>query len=556
MPWLIKKEVDDGRGIVLATVASDTDTPNDEFTFQLSLFRGPNKLIWRHRSITRGTALDLNTSTRIFFVGKYKGETRWHMELSIQSIMWDKDQSMVITLIPTLHAACDTYQEIVNTKAKKMEDVFLYLLPVGTTVALSEDIVSADLYNGFAIKGTIKDAIAEMADRFKCEFYMSDQYFGFGKIINYNVGNLENNTNAYNTMSRIKIGNKFFHTFTLDHIENYPGQLIKFEKKYHRIVYAKIYYGPVPVTQMKSTDKKTSSALEYTVVCTDMEDDITERELARLLPDLEREILLLKMAVMNHRSSYIAHNVTDDDEFDILSLTDSDKRDMSSLTNKFNSTGLTRTVRTSPFAAPYVGLQFPTTPDSYDVVVTDGATRATSMVVGQVWQKGKKDDSGVDVVPVRGSIEDMRWTFSDGSTIYWDKAEECIRIMAKAKLILGIDTTIDHATEPGSFESGIEFDVNGATQSYKELTIEATGGNIVFNVPTGSTVQAGGTADVPNMDHQHSVLHTHLCMPPGSPTVVASDIYIPTSESPQHLSAVVADTIVGGIGKFLKLHGG
>ena len=456
---------------------------NDILDIELSLFRGPNRVVWYHfYPMAEVTLKSSDTDSFRLVMTDGKGGIEFTIYLKLETILWDNEKNcLLIRLIPDMYYHAQNNMVNMIKNAKNIKDILIAMFPKAASIKVAGDLQDMHLYSGGYCRSTILEFIAKYCEDNNREFYLSDTDVALGIIQDDASPELISSiTMKENTMAEFNRYGVIFSMYTLDKAVQYPSKIIKVDGNVSRIIYTRIY--------------AKSDYLTSTVLCSEMYKKVTEYMLATLLNTISRDSLLQDILRNNSVRNIVVGKTSTDTEFEKQVKFENYMRDMQNL-NVLEGTPF-RVVKSSPYAGDSVGLQFPTNASSHIVAVANEGEYSSLMEVAQLFQK----TDGEMKAPVRSSLNDFRLTLPDGGSFYYDNANESWILAAKAKITLGVQADVSATAVP-------------SPTKYIELNIAGVG-----------SIKLATENHTHTFDHKNQVIAPGMITAPASTTVESTTL--------------------------------
>lgn len=448
--WIIKKE-----GLI---IGSWSDNEEDEICLELSLFRGPNKLVWYHYRPSEDL-LRFSGDNRLFtfLLGTGTGEFAIAMDFSLQSITFDNDKvCQVITLVPFAYNVCLNFADMFIEGEKNIKGILTKMLDGKIKIKVAADC-NENLYNGAMIKGSIINFIAKYCFDQDREFYIDDNTIMIGYIQDnrrYDYLRLYENTVSINSKYNSSV--KFISASSPTSCPP-PGFVINIMGNDCRIAHIQYKFAKGRGTSF--------------VVCTELNQKITENDLLSAIREMPRypEISSFFVETKEDKNAYFSKC------YDVPINKNPGKLEFLKNLPPVNI------MKASPYAGDDVGISFPSNETAKRVAVTHEGEASTAVEVGQLWQWK---------MPKKDAVEDFRLTLPDGGTLYYDHSAGEWILAAKSKIRIGIQSTISSENVPNPPDTSlVEIDSNGVKI-------------------------CGGANALARADHKHDITHSHTLTTP------------------------------------------
>lgn len=410
-------------------LAIDDGCPYDEVIVEFSMFRGPNSITWRSHTPYMKSMLEMGDRTNI----QFRYGNNYEILLSIKNIAYNGQQNCWdITFVTNLWYHIMQPIEASKNKIKTVGQALNAIKANEKNVKInaSEDFLKKELFDGIAIDTSLIDFLAGLANNTGNELYIGDMSINIGyyigdsaKTIFSSEANLETNTFYLFEKER----RKYLWVTSPKPISPYPCHNIKYQDNVYRVIYTNTFFKRGIVTT--------------NVLCTMAGSPIDEWDLAGVLPPLDSYKLSIRLKANN--SIFVGKTVKEDEysrEVDISNIS----YDLGKVKTK-GSKGTVILKKSSPYAGPTVGLQFPNNKDAIPVAAKVKDELSSSVEIAQIFQKKTNDKIQA---PTRNTPDDFRLTLPDGSTIYYDNTTGVLYLTGKDAIGLAVKPNMSSLIAP------------------------------------------------------------------------------------------------------------
>jgi hypothetical protein len=423
-------------GSKITTVATWNTNPEDCFDVRLSLFRGPNRIIWYCYNPDLGLLKNTKMSDIFYFTINDEGSLLWDLKCIITYIGWNPEKEcMEIRLEPALLYILNTVKEMYFDDVQTLDAFVQSIVPSGFTHSISPDLKNNKLFNNISVKGNRYDVICDLAEQYGYEVYCTGSQLSVGYLeSDVDAVSLGNTQMTNNTRGIYNIREKEIACISSEYGFYLPGGILKLNGKIKRIMYTRIHIGPFKGPEKFQVVKSTDVAVTNIAIAVNNGVLISEDLLYDVVPEEDRHYFrhVRKFSF----SSFIGITKTDE------GLTKKVYPNIISddLQKPVGVKGSTLSVvSASPYAGDEVGLQFPTQDDSIDLITKHKDKYHAAVSHGQLWS---------DKVPKRNNNDDFRLTLPDGSTLYHEKSTGDWKLAAKGKIHLVAESSPSYNSVP------------------------------------------------------------------------------------------------------------
>jgi len=465
--------------------ANHNDQNNDSLDMHLSLFRGPNYLLWYCYQSDKALLSQMvvgNTFNIWFFQYSY-AEPYIDIEVALDSITWDaRMECWEFYFVPTLWRYLKSTIDVYKAGTLTLDVVIGEIIKAcysKASLVLSPKLKSVQ-FNGYHGTGVGEVLLAELCAEYGFEFFVNGsqlivkEYLFEGRdrvfyvednvIVHYTDG-------AKNITAGRNIGN----------LIPMPGQSFAIG----------VEGSKPPSTRCVHVEYRYEEQ-EIKTLFTAIDARITEVEMLHTLPFVMRQQLEAKI-LFKPQSVKIGkvNSVKEDLPYEEQVRFPGTSNDASNLVQPDKGSDA-RVIVASPYAGDGVGIQFPQTKGNAVVVASPQGKQELGIQIGAIYQPNEE--------PTRDSPKDFRLTLPDGGTLYYSKDNGAWIMAGKSKVLIGqYAVTSTGVPSPDS--------------NYIEIT--STG------------VKICGTVQLATENHQHYMEHIQVATAPGAPTAPMTCKYIP-----------------------------
>lgn len=428
---------------IITQIATWSQNVNDNFDIRLSMFRGPNILIWYSYEPSTKLLLGTNIKDQFIIAINDRGKVLWDIQCTLTYIGWNnKKGCMELRFEPSLLYYLNTRREIYFSDVKTLDGFIKTIVPSTFDYSVSSDIKDFQIFSNLSIKGKPFDVICDMAADYGLEVYCTGRSLAIGYIKSQDINPLlmSNATWFNNSVGVYEIYGTKFANITTKSPFYIPGGYIKVNNSIKRIIYNRIYIGPVKDSDQYKVSTEEIVAAENTIIAVDNNKKITEEMLYHAIPEEDR----VYMHHINPFKYSSLVSVTKEESDTTKKVYPNSIND--DLTNIVAVKGETLdVVKASPYAGDEVGLQFPHQEESIDLVSFHKEKYHAGVAHSQLWS---------DKIPIKNNPEDFRLTLPDGGNVYYDNAKGKWIFAAKSQIVIGIDSGASYTSVSFDSESG------------------------------------------------------------------------------------------------------